>query len=409
MSTSDTQTPPTGPLPPSPIPPRPGAPGEDFFARIRGLGIVRPDQGRWAAGVAAGLAHRWGVDPLLVRGGFVALSILGGTGIALYGLCWLFLPHPDGRIHAQEVLSGTVTAGFVGAALATLSLFGDASGDAGPFSWGPWRGIVALAITGLVIWWLVTRKGGPRPGPTGSTSYEPGLPGAQWQSWQGYEGWSPGTAAVRTVDRTSPKHALTLATLGVALVSGTVAGALRFSAAHASVTSSWLVGAAVGLGVVAVGLVIAGLIGRRGGGLVPVAIFLTIACLNGLFWRGPFVEFGNRIWTPTAASQITADGFRQGAGDVVLDLTAPGLLATATPDDPLRVPVQVGAGHLVVKLPSTAVAAVDATVGLGEIQDRIHGTSTEGGGNELTVSTGTGTPVLVVDAQLGAGQLEVTR
>src|SRR5450755_1049189 len=98
----------------------PAAPGAEFFDRIRGLGVVRPDRGRWAAGVCAGLARRWGLDPLLVRGVFVVVSLVGGFGLALYGVLWLFLPHSDGRIHAQQVLRGVVTAGFIGGALAVL-------------------------------------------------------------------------------------------------------------------------------------------------------------------------------------------------------------------------------------------------------------------------------------------------
>src|SRR3954464_8970086 len=106
------QTPPQAPGP-QPVPP--GGPGvASFFDRIRAFGAVRPDEGRWAAGVAAGLARRWGIDPVLVRGGFGLAALFGGIGLLLYGLGWLFLPHPDGRIHAQEVLRGTVTAGVVG-------------------------------------------------------------------------------------------------------------------------------------------------------------------------------------------------------------------------------------------------------------------------------------------------------
>jgi phage shock protein PspC (stress-responsive transcriptional regulator) len=96
-------------------------PGAHFFDGVRRLGVVRPDHGRWAAGVAAGIAQRLGVAPVVVRIAFVVLTLFGGLGIALYGLGWLFLPHPDGRIHAQQVLNGTVTAGFVGALLMTLA------------------------------------------------------------------------------------------------------------------------------------------------------------------------------------------------------------------------------------------------------------------------------------------------
>ena len=128
---------------------RPGQPGARFFDGIRSLGIVRPDHDRWAAGVAAGLARRWNVDPAVVRIAFVVLSFFGGLGVALYGLGWLLLPHPDGRIHAQQVLTGTVTAGFLGAVLLLLTT---------THVQGP---LLPLALVALVVWKLSTRH--PHP------------------------------------------------------------------------------------------------------------------------------------------------------------------------------------------------------------------------------------------------------
>lgn len=113
--------PPTGPSQPS----QPAAlPAARFFDTIRRSGVTRPDRGsgRAVAGVAAGLARRWDVDPIVVRVAFVLLTFVGGLGASLYGLGWLFLPHPDGRIHAQQLLTGRVTGGFVGALLATLAV-----------------------------------------------------------------------------------------------------------------------------------------------------------------------------------------------------------------------------------------------------------------------------------------------
>jgi phage shock protein PspC (stress-responsive transcriptional regulator) len=73
------------------------------------------------AGVAAGLARRLNLDPLVVRAAFIVLTFVGGLGASLYGLGWLFLPQPDGRIHAQRLLMGKLSVRFIGAMLATLA------------------------------------------------------------------------------------------------------------------------------------------------------------------------------------------------------------------------------------------------------------------------------------------------
>lgn len=46
------------------------------------------------AGVAAGIANYFGLDPLIIRLLFVALAIFGGGGIILYLVCWILIP-PD--------------------------------------------------------------------------------------------------------------------------------------------------------------------------------------------------------------------------------------------------------------------------------------------------------------------------
>ena len=125
-------------------PPRP-TPAAGLFDAVRRLGVVRPDRGRMAAGVAAGLANRWGVSPVAVRVAFVVVSLFFGAGLFLYGLLWMFLPHPDGRIHAQEVLRGTLTAGFFGALVALLAGAPfDGVADNGP-GWLP-----VLVVGGLI-------------------------------------------------------------------------------------------------------------------------------------------------------------------------------------------------------------------------------------------------------------------
>jgi phage shock protein PspC (stress-responsive transcriptional regulator) len=127
-------------------------PGARFFDRVRAFGAVRPDpgQGRILAGVAAGIARKYGVDPLVARIVFVLASLVGGVGILAYGLGWMFLPHPDGRIHAQQVLSGTITAGFVGSLLTVLLIA---------------HHLLPFLLVALVIWLVVRHRRANRAQP----------------------------------------------------------------------------------------------------------------------------------------------------------------------------------------------------------------------------------------------------
>jgi phage shock protein PspC (stress-responsive transcriptional regulator) len=427
----------TQPSPP-PLPPVPSG-EQDAFDRIRSLGIVRPDQGRWAAGVASGLAHRLGVDPVLVRGGFVALSIFFGSGLFLYGIGWLLLPQQDGRIHAQEVTRGKVTAGFVGSVIAILSGMSSFWGhDSGSwFGWGPGPGILPLLAVGGVIWWLTHRNhGGPgRPidsagqPPVSSTTHpdpsvttgpaatafeapsmtqhgtpygattEPGYhPTAGTGTYQpaGYQ--PPAAPATRTAPSpTKPYRPLTLVTLGTAILASVIAY---------QISDDWTIGGGIGLGVVGLGLVASGLIGRRGGMLVPAAIVLALTASGG-----PDVDqtnaVGQRTWAPTTAQELTGD-YSMGAGESRIDLTNPALFTSATTEQPLRVAVNQGMGELTLTLPQDVTARVDVQQGIGEIDDQIADKQIGGFGNQHSVITGTGQPVLVVSVQMGMGQVTVT-
>ena len=44
------------------------------------------------AGVAGGVARRFGIDPTLVRIAFVLATVGGGTGMVAYLVCWLLVP-----------------------------------------------------------------------------------------------------------------------------------------------------------------------------------------------------------------------------------------------------------------------------------------------------------------------------
>ncbi|WP_341360349.1 PspC domain-containing protein [Georgenia sp. M64] len=144
-----------------------GAAESSFFTSLRRTGVWR-GQDRWIGGVAAGVARRLDIDPLLVRGVLVVLTLFGGLGMLLYGLAWALLPEEsDGRIHLQEALRGNVDAALAGA-LAFVIL-----GLARPGAWwAGWDerggvfwplfglGLLALIVLGVVA---LARRGSHRP------------------------------------------------------------------------------------------------------------------------------------------------------------------------------------------------------------------------------------------------------
>ena len=67
---------------------------EPNFNRTKKLYRVR--EGRVVAGVCAGLAAHFGIDPTLVRLGFALFTIFGGAGILLYLCAWIVIPEEGG-------------------------------------------------------------------------------------------------------------------------------------------------------------------------------------------------------------------------------------------------------------------------------------------------------------------------
>jgi phage shock protein PspC (stress-responsive transcriptional regulator) len=201
------------PFPPAPGP-GPTAPGNDgFFASIRRTGLART-QDRWVGGVAGGIARRFGIDPLLVRGILGVTVLLGGAGLVVYGLGWALLPEErDGRIHLQETIQGRFDAALLGAVAAVV--IGLSRGD-GWMGWWDERGfgwvngLLWLAVVGAVVAMVVAgsnsrRRGGgveatttwsPAPATTGA-----GGPGtaAAWAAPNGPESAGPAARSSRAV------------------------------------------------------------------------------------------------------------------------------------------------------------------------------------------------------------------
>ncbi|MGH8928534.1 MAG: PspC domain-containing protein, partial [Acidimicrobiia bacterium] len=66
--------------------------GEAPPAAVPSTTLQRPSEGRFVAGVAAGIADRLGVPRWVIRLAFVVVAFSGGAGLLLYVAGWLLIP-----------------------------------------------------------------------------------------------------------------------------------------------------------------------------------------------------------------------------------------------------------------------------------------------------------------------------
>ena len=64
--------------------------------------LMRNSEGAVLAGVAAGFADYFAVDPTLVRLAFVLLAVFGGSGLVLYVVSWVLMPSAGDGTGADE-------------------------------------------------------------------------------------------------------------------------------------------------------------------------------------------------------------------------------------------------------------------------------------------------------------------
>jgi phage shock protein C len=77
--------------------------------------LTRSETDRVIAGVAGGIAERFGLNPTLVRIAWVVSILFGGFGILLYVVLWIVLPAgpaqvPAIRIAEERYARGEITA-----------------------------------------------------------------------------------------------------------------------------------------------------------------------------------------------------------------------------------------------------------------------------------------------------------
>ncbi|WP_430296442.1 PspC domain-containing protein [Sinomonas sp. B1-1] len=381
MSSHQAQGAPGAPIQPS------GHAGTDFFTWVRTLGVSRGTD-RWAGGVASGLAHRWGVDPILVRGLFVVASILLGAGLLVYGVLWLLLPEPDGRIHLQQAIHGHWTGGMTGALVASVLGLGGTrtglayeAGSGGPV-WGAVWGVFWLAVAVLIVTSIARSARSRRPGsvppdttvaPDTTVPPDAAVPpddvppplyastvpyGPAYGTAPAPSGHAPGAPAPTVVRPSRPGPGGPYATVVVGLAVIVAAVLLAFQLAGNPLVDPasgaiWAVAAAV----VGLGIIVAGLRGRSSG----ILSFFAVVALAGAAITQPAYQLsqtpGVVDLSPSTVAQATA-GYSLTGASGQLDLRA---LDTAGPlASDAAVPVDATMSSLKITVPKDVPVRVEA-------------------------------------------------
>jgi phage shock protein PspC (stress-responsive transcriptional regulator) len=432
------------PSPPAGAPyayPQPQSQPQNFFNWVRSHGIHR-GRDRWIGGVASGIAHRLGVDPLIVRGVFIVLSIFAGIGVLLYGIAWALLPEPDGRIHVQEAGAGRWSTGMTGALITTVigfpslgsGFWGWERNGFGGFFWTVFwiAGAIYLiyylsqrdkATTGAPIMNTPSDTGAAAGGtafaatsPAGTSSTAPGMPyepgaysGGPYtgSSHAGgpYDGGAPGSggygatppygggyggpsAPAPKAPNLGPGAPAVAVTAGLALLVGGGIKALEalnvINLGDATNAVVWASGAAV----LGLGILVAGLRGRTSGILGFFAVVALI--VGGIFNvvpNGDRFRFQDANWNPASIEQAR-EGFDITGGSGTADLTRLNITPPLGTD--VVIPMDVTASNLTVIIPDTVPVEIRADMTLGNLNEgsQNHGGMTTKQSNNNTDKPG---------------------
>jgi hypothetical protein len=197
--------------------------------------------------------------------------------------------------------------------------------------------------------------------------------------------------------------------LGAAIL--TSVGVLNAAESLAWEGSHLAVAIAAGLAVLGLGIVIAGIAGRRSGWLAPFAIAaMAAAVFSSVMPHGltqPF-SVGERTYEPAALTGT--ESYQLGMGEMRLDLTG----ADYTTEGVENVKAVLGMGELNLVVPEGVRVTVNASGRAGEIvahDSNEGGARTSRGGTILdetfTYGAENAPEEIVVDAEVGLGQITI--
>ncbi|MBI2169622.1 MAG: PspC domain-containing protein [Actinobacteria bacterium] len=379
-------------------------PTQPAVARPRRL--TRSVDDKVVAGVAGGLGEYFGVDPVVFRIGFVAVTLLGGSGILLYLVGWLVLPKGDGgRSVGSDLVRRGSAPTVIGALLIGLAILFLAHDT---FHWGAGRPLLSLALIGsgaALLWWRADARGddiasappSPRVPPSRVAPTPPEVPPEIPPAPPVPPVPSPPPPS--TPPRRPRRSPLGRATLAVILIMGGLAG-LADAAEVADVSADGVVAGA--LIITGLGLVVGAFWGRAKW-LIIVGVILTLVLGGASTFDVPLEGgFGERRSVPDDLSEVRPE-YRLFAGELRLDFSRVDFPARTT-----RIEASVGFGELWVEIPEGVTVVADAHVDAGQV--RVLGERDDGldARARRRVDGPAGSGRLVLELRVGGGEIHVT-
>ncbi|GAA2664154.1 MULTISPECIES: PspC domain-containing protein [Actinosynnema] len=392
---------------------------------------------RKVAGVAAGVAERYQLDPVIVRVAFVALALCDGAGLLVYLAGWLLLAQEGDEVSPLEALVGRGRSSTPTALTVLLGLA--VPPTSGLLFNGGFALVAGLALSAGAVYLLHSSRGAEnRPVPTAPGRKDLGAARAAGTDQEagvderGTEpvrppAWDPLGAAPFAWDLPEPGAAPSAATVEQrpeAVVAcrrkRSRVGPLTFGAAMVVLAGSIVAAehdpwftlphiAGLLVGVLGLGMLIGALTGGGGKGLMWLAVPLSaVGVLASVAGFQDFRDFdgpaGSIKAVPVSVGELEPS-YEFGAGEVDLDLV--GLPEGET----ARTTVRLGAGTIRVRVPRNAdvVATCHTNVGAVSCLDQER----QGRQQSVTVDEngpdGPGGLKVELDLRTSLGEVVVTR
>jgi phage shock protein PspC (stress-responsive transcriptional regulator) len=341
---------------PPPPPPAAEAPTQPLPPEPRRL--LRSRSNRVIGGVCGGLGRYFNVDPILFRIAAIALALIGGAGVLLYLAALVLVPNEPADATAEPPPQGRNRALTIVLVVVVLLVAWPFLLGGGVIAAGVLFPLAFLVAAGVLVWWFVSGEG-----PSGDA----------------------GDIARR-------------AALGIGVL--ILCGVIAIGGAWAAAAGG---GVVVGVLVIASGLaILAGAFLKPVRWLILPAVTLALSA-GAVAAAGIDLDggVGDKTYRPASAADLQ-DKYQLGIGDLEVDLRNTDLPAG---DQPLAIDLGVGEARLLV--PEDVCVATDANVGVGQIDVFDRGT----GGVDVDfveqLDAQPATTRLVVDADIGLGQLSV--